>query len=681
MWQRMGELCRELATADDTRAKEVWRELTEGGVLEQGCRAAVAAGQAAQETLEECHRWLDRSPRKKVATALVGVLARRCAAGEDQRRALQDWTCRATGCALVPNVFAEQPSHPGRPLSWVHTVFTAVQRQSSWDRSTQQRVADLLREQEIDQIVQGVADPDEGARLRELLQRHPLVFGLDLDAFQRWPAGGSELAFPEVTLEQSVNPRSATGHKSLDALCRLLGSADPRIRLASAVLLDLLADDHGQGQGPALSVEERRRLARACQDEHPVVRGHVLRAASRLTQAKPSARLLSQLGRLLRDPCPAVRIEAAQAATRWQRVTRPVVEGLVALLGDAATSARRAAACAVADLGPRMARRAVLAGLVPLLAEEDASVVQAAARAAGALARRMNRAILQGLLGQLDSVDAGVRREAVKAIGAAGGRLMQPRVTEAVCACLWDADPSVRQQAVVAYGQVRQHDHPPPTERLAHLLLDLDDEVRLVTAQLVAQLGRQVLCGSIIDGLAHNLQANQQASCLAALTAVEQLRLPAATTIVVAALTAVEQLGPPAATTIVVDRVVECLFAPSRELTEGAYRALDRLGPLAEERLVATLTAMLCGTQRYRCVQTLIRVGRQLCRPSLVEQLLELLDDPEPAPRAAAASALEWLGPQAGIPAVLARLEELQDDPDSDVRYHVGNALRVLQAS
>jgi HEAT repeat protein len=522
-------------------------------------------------------------------------------------------------------------------------------------------VADLLREQEIDQIVQGVADPDEAARLRELLQRHPLVSGLDLDAFQRWPAGGSELAFPEVTLEHSVDPRSALGHKSLDALCQLLGSADPPIRLASAVLLDLLADEHGQGQGYALPVEERRRLARACQDEHPVVRGHVLRAVSRLMQAKPTARLLSQLGRLLRDPCPAVRIEAAQAATRWQRVTRSVVEGLVVLLGDAAPSVRRAAACAVADLGPRMARRAVLAGLVPLLAEEDAAVVQAAARAAGALARRMNRAILQGLLGQLDSPDAGVRREAAKAIGAAGGRLMQPRVTEAVCACLWDADPSVRQQAVVDYGQVRALEHQPPTERLAHLLLDLDDEVRLVTAQLVAQLGRQVLCGSIIDGLAHNLQATQQSGCLAALAAVGQL-------------------GPPAATTVVVQHVVEWLFAPTREISEGACQALDRLGPAAEERLVATLTAMLRGAARYRCVQALIRVGPQLCRPSLVERLLGMLDDPEPAPRAAAASALEWLGPQAGIPAVLARLEELQDDPDSDVRYHVGNALRVLQA-
>jgi HEAT repeat protein len=59
--------------------------------------------------------------------------------------------------------------------------------------------------------------------------------------------------------------------------------------------------------------------------------------------------------------------------------------------------------------------------------------------------------------------------------------------------------------------------------------------------------------------------------------------------------------------------------------------------------------------------------------------LLPLLRAPQLAIQAAAASALEWLRPEAATPLIIARLEELEDDPDSSVRYYARNALQSLR--
>jgi HEAT repeat protein len=315
-----------------------------------------------------------------------------------------------------------------------------------------------------------------------------------------------------------------------------------------------------------------------------------------------------------------------------------------------------------------MARPAVLSGLAGLLADDSEAVLYQAARMARVLALRMTPRILNGLLKLLAAPRSVGRAEAVRALGAAGKRVSRPRVVKAILACLGDADAGVRREAIVAWEQVRGPDDPAPTEALAGLLVDGEPSVSLAAVKLVGRLGRQVLCSSIINGLAalleHDLLPNQRETHLATLVAVEGL-------------------GPSAATSVVIDRVIDCLFAGNREMAAQACRTIERLGLSASERLVATLTAMLCGAdrkERFRCLQALIQVGPQVCCAALLAQLLRLMNDREAGIRAAAASALEWLGPQAGTPLILSRLDELQDDPDGDVRYHVRNALQALQA-
>jgi HEAT repeat protein len=452
-------------------------------------------------------------------------------------------------------------------------------------------------------------------------------------------------------------------------MSRLLGSADLGARVVVAVLLDRLADSVRQGQlGCNVPGQVFRRLAAACRDGHPVVRGFAVRAASRLARNRVPAALMAGLEPLLTDPCPAVRIEAIQATARLQRVSRVVVEGLAARFADGEAVVRAAAAGAVADLGPRMARPAILSGLAGLLADESEAVVCQAARTARVLARRMTRGILNALLNLLAAPSSFGRVEAVRALGAAGQRISRPRVVKAVRACLEDEDSDVCRESILAWEQVRRAEDPAPTEALARLLVDRDSGVRLVAVELVGRLGRQVLCSSIINGLAallgHDLLPNQRQTHLATLVAVAGL-------------------GPSAAISVVIDRVIACLFAGNRELAAQACRTIERLGPAACDRLVETLTAMLCTAdrkERFRCLQSLIQVGAQVCCPALLEQLLRLLNEPEAAIRAAAASALGWLGPQAGTPAILARLDELQADPDGDVRYHAGNTLHALQS-
>src|SRR5437870_2178307 len=109
MWRRMGEVVEKLARADGARLAVLWQNLTQGDGLNQACHAAVAAGPLAEDVLTRCHTCLSENgvrerlaavvgeqedeptveeARQTFAAALVALLARRCAAGEDQAQAL-----------------------------------------------------------------------------------------------------------------------------------------------------------------------------------------------------------------------------------------------------------------------------------------------------------------------------------------------------------------------------------------------------------------------------------------------------------------------------------------------------------------------------------------------------------------------------------------------------------------
>jgi HEAT repeat protein len=733
-WRRMECLCRDLATTDASRVAGLWRELTEGGALAQGCREAIAAGEPAQPTLERCLDWLNHpgfharsaqldstqetpaSARTMIAAALVAVLAGRCAAGEDQLRQLIDWACQAVGRKALRDLPTRKPRNPGSPFSWVHTAFELLDHHEA--APVQARAITLLHEHEAEQIVQRVPDPAEAATLRELLLRYPQPDGLGLEALLRWPQGVSPTAFPAV-FPANIHALGQLGQRQgnradqlaavqqqvasdLTSLSQLLGAAEQRVRVAAAVLLASLTDAFRQGGGPDGPVPAGlpQRLARAFGDDHPIVRGFALRAVSRLAANRPSASLLARVGSLLNDPCPAVRIEATQTAARWQRITRGVIAGLAAQFTDSEAAVRYESACAVADLGPRMARRAILSGLPRLLADQSTFVAYQAARAARVLAGRMPPAIRRGLVDQLIAADEYVRAEAIRALGAAGRRASLPRVIAAIRARMEDSAARVRRETVLAWEQVRRPDDPPPTEMLARLLRDDSPLVRLVATGLVGRCGRLVLCDSIISGLA-DLLLPEQAAIHVRHEDAEPLpewrqrlgpdpwQVPPRDQVIdcrLPALVAVGQLGPPAANSTIIHRVIDCLFADNRETTEQACRTIEQLGPAASGRLVERLTALLRAADRKKtnpCVQPLVRVGRQLCKlcgPSLLEQLLRLLNEEAADSRANAASALEWLGPDAAVADVLARLEELQDDPDAYVRDATGNALQRLRS-
>jgi HEAT repeat protein len=374
---------------------------------------------------------------------------------------------------------------------------------------------------------------------------------------------------------------------------------------------------------------------------------------------------------LLRDPVAAVRIEAARAATRLQRVTRSVVSGLAEQLAAAQAAVRREAAAAVAGLGRQMATRAILNGLVPLLEEEDMDIAREAARAACALAERMTPELRRGLIRQMRSSNAAVRSACVRAIGAAGRRAGLPEVVQEVVHCFVDSEAEVRREAVLAYGSICPEADEPPTEALVKLLGDADGMVQQAAAELVGRLGRRVLCSSMIDAVGRLLLPDAVNP-----TGLErQQNSFRRETVSRAALLAAERFGPPAATSSIIEGTLAWILGGDRE----ACRTAEALG--AVDDVVARLAGMLRSPDRKardRCIGALVVVREAACWPALLDELLALLRAPEGTVRASAAYALEWLGPKAATTAIVARLQELVDDSDGDVRFHVADALARL---
>jgi HEAT repeat protein len=276
----------------------------------------------------------------------------------------------------------------------------------------------------------------------------------------------------------------------------------------------------------------------------------------------------------------------------------------------------------------------------------------------------MTPEVLAGLLHLFSASDEAVRAEAVEAVGCGAERARAPGVLDAVCARLTDPSAEVRRQAVIAFGNLQQPGDDVPSDILAQRLTDHNGQVRNTALELVTALGRRALCHSVIEALGALVEHRGRTHRLDALFALQGL-------------------GPPAAISTVLPAVVACLHDPSASVARQACDTLAAMGPAGIDYLEETLVAQLRSPERRErdgCVRCFNRLGKQFCRPTLLDRMLALLDD-GPGARAAACAALEWIGPEAAVPAILTRLEELCDDADGDVRYHARTTLFGLRPS
>jgi HEAT repeat protein len=694
MWRRLGEACEELTTADEKGIRALWRELREDELLTKGCNAAVEARAESLPTLQRCYEQLSDSAisarlrracrgqrlqpqadheAREIAVTVVVLLSLRCAAGESGFEELVAWTARLAKRGAPAGPFAFTPAVPISPFVWFRAAAGLLPVPASHGpdgNDLYHGVLCWLAQRERQEIVAAVNDPAERALLDTLFARHGPRQGLHFVELLNWPRTQPAGAFPTPNVVIAHTP--AENEPLSDPwsdLLRLSASANATARFAAVLLIERHVE-LGAPQPPH-SAQVHRLLRRSLAHDHPAIRGLCLRAISRLSLNNPG-RVVRRLGPLLNDPVGAVRVEAARASIRHQRVTRTVYDGLVAQLASAEADVRREAATAVAALGMRMARPAVLSALEALLREDNAPVVTQAARTASAFAARMTAAILRALVRQLRSTVTDVRLECLRAVQATGRRASRPSVIRATLRLFEDPSADVRREAILTYSVIQRAEDDPPTEALIQLLEDPSPDVLEAAARLTGQFGRRVLCSSIIDRIGWLLRAR--------LTRPPRPYCSENDPVALAALVAAERLGAPAAVTSVVEGTINWILAGDRQLAEQACRTAEVLA--AMDRVAVRVSALLRSTDRKDrdlCVLSLLKVRELACWPPMLDELLPLLNAERSEVRASAASALEWLGPKAGTPAILSRLEELLDDPDRDVRFQVGDALARLR--
>ncbi|MEZ4400594.1 MAG: HEAT repeat domain-containing protein [Kofleriaceae bacterium] len=227
------------------------------------------------------------------------------------------------------------------------------------------------------------------------------------------------------------------------------------------------------------NAEARRQLLKVADDPSAEVRRMVIACAA--DGAQPGASGVAAATRLMRDPDPSIRLEAArvlsQAAGRGGKVSGGVADSLVALVGDGNRDVR---AVAIRALAGRAADAPKAAGPALTKAYGTADETERL------LLIRAGRAIGTTDLVELAIGDASplVRVEAVDTALATG-----ERAALIVAAALADADPQVRRAALDRLGRNQDALDPAAIDRaLALAIRDPDPELRQIALTTMARV-------------------------------------------------------------------------------------------------------------------------------------------------------------------------------------------------
>ncbi|QVL33928.1 HEAT repeat domain-containing protein [Telmatocola sphagniphila] len=387
-------------------------------------------------------------------------------------------------------------------------------------------------------------------------------------------------------------------------------------------------------------------LETALSDSLPAVRIEAVRALGALGPQVATA-VTPKLLSLLRDPDETVRCEAAATIGILGDPQGIAVEPLGQMLDEASLVLKATAARALGQLGAAASSQVL--SLVTLLQNPEESVRSAAAEAIAQIGT-LNVPATDSLIEGLSNPDNLVRAQTAQAVGTMGEVALE--VAPALVEAMSDENDVVRARAVEALGKMGEMAAEVAVPSLVHALRDSDNWVSALAAEALGQMkgSADEAIPALIRSLSH---VNVRVRCKAA-----------------------EALGQMGDDTM---PVCEALRSACRDV-EGSVRGLalrslslvsrnpfpagNSWGPFLEDE-----------DPRVR-VAALEAVGRlgEIEDPSLLPQILGLLDDPNDDVKIEVTKVLPLLG---GDPSsiVIALTRRLETDDNDWVREHAAKAI------
>ncbi|CAA2110407.1 HEAT repeat domain-containing protein [Variovorax paradoxus] len=482
-------------------------------------------------------------------------------------------------------------------------------------------------------------EPEEHAQLQEALFKSladdpdPSVRSAAAEVMARMP-GDTVAALLAALGDASADVRmeavlALSAFEASDVVAavtdRLHRDSAPEVRERAVMALERLKPEGVAGD-----------LVRALEDPSALVRSAAACALGE-HDAGETPVVLDALLLALSDPSAGVRENAARAL-RYSAAE--AIPGLMALLADEASEARREATGALGTLG---ANQAIGALAERLRNDTDAEVRRGAAAALGDLGTEAATAHLIDAFGQ-EAESAEVRTEIVRALGSAHDVEALP----VLCAALGDADAETREAAAEALQWLLDPEVPASMAALEPLCLALKDAVGSV---------RAVACGALgalndARALPFLMQAGRDGT--------EECRI--------AALEAIARIDATAGEALLLEALADAATDVRRVAAKSLV--LSAHAPIPSE--VLDCMADPEGDPFARC--DLAKSLAQRGGLEAVPVLLDLLRDGSGHVRAAAAQALcELPDPRAMRP-----LTALLDDDDEDVRGEAALALAAL---
>jgi hypothetical protein len=521
MWVRLGEVCEAPADAGEAETLVLWRELS-GGLLDRACRSAVRDGELGQLTLASCvghlasesligrltpflkeiREWewheaedLVKEARRGIQSAIMAILALRCATGERVGAELLHWaSVRCDPYHLADgNLY---PVRANRPISWIEAcvpqLFEANMDFAEWagmDRATgfiQRGLEDgerLFNEHALDDFLHGV-NPAHLPALQRLIR----VCGLrDVQDLEPAFTGTDEVPFAVW------GGYARTASEDLLILPELVANDDARVRLVALLAIwDMLddCDSSAREDSPPgqlhVPPDLPKALDAARMDANPVIARLALCAAARTAHPAISPNAVIEL---LHDPRPVLRAAAARTVRHFSADVAPG-DALAPLLGDPAASARMPAIQTVQFLGEPVATPAVLTSLLPVLDDTDHDVRIAAIEAATALGPALTDSFIERLADLTSEQSEVIRMRSIDALQSAKLRARRPSVYAALVECFEDPDSYVRECALRAYAELNGPGDEAVLEQVGAMLDDRTKGIRKAAAKLLARFGR-----------------------------------------------------------------------------------------------------------------------------------------------------------------------------------------------
>ncbi|MGH8549920.1 MAG: HEAT repeat domain-containing protein [Methylococcales bacterium] len=254
-----------------------------------------------------------------------------------------------------------------------------------------------------------------------------------------------------------------------------------------------------------------------------------------------------------------------------------------------------------------------------------------------------------------------VRVEMIHSIGMLGHIAACPEIIECLINCLCDADRTIRYAAATTVRRFGAAAATPAVLSFLPLAIDNADSDSQLDAfrMLCTQFRGAAATTGVVQALIMKVNGNRP-----------ELRT--------AAIYVIGTLGPKAATSEVLAVLAAALMNTERDARAAAAEALSELGSAGVGAVVTALrTAVQDGEWEVRsaAAKAIGAIGSADATPDILEELVNLLADPNLAVRKSAAQALGISSTQANQLVVREALIRAQSDPDEGVRMAVRDAL------